>query len=139
MFRRRGEINIEALKCGRLAALRNAEELVHEAEILYENGAYPRSFFLSQSAAEELGKYVMMVSAVALILGGVMNWKSFWKRFRNHEDKLGMTIYLEYTRRSTLRPSKYFKNFPEEKKINAQMRMVALYSDFDGEEFYSPS
>jgi AbiV family abortive infection protein len=83
-----GELDLEQLKLGRLVVLKNAEELVVEAEILYENKRWARSFFLSQAASEELGKYMMVVSAIAFVVGGGMNWELFWKRFRNHRAKL---------------------------------------------------
>ena len=138
MFRGNDDVDLEELKRGRLAALRNAEELVREAEILYDNGAWARSCFLSLAAAEELGKYIMMTSAVALALGGAINWKTFWRRFRNHKSKLGNILIHEHSLRSDFKFSEYFKKVPEEKQVNVNMRMICLYSDFDGSEFYKP-
>jgi len=138
MFRGRPELDVEKLKAGRLAALRNAEELVREAEILYENGAWSRSCFLSYTAGEDLGKYLMMTSAVSLALGGAISWKSFWRRFRNHQSKIGNMLVWESLRQAG-KLSEYREKGKEEKEQNAAVRTLYLYSDFDGSDFYHPS
>lgn len=135
----RKDIDIEQLKLGRLAALENAVELVQDAEVLYNAGRWSRSLFLSQIATEELGKYMMIVSAVANVTAGTMDWTAFWQRFRNHKAKFGNVLHLEYLVERDVPAAKYLKKLPSEKKQNDLVKMLSLYSDFDGTAFYRPS
>jgi len=69
------------------AALDNASSLLADAEILLNQGRYPRALALTVLAAEEFGKHMMCMSAAVFDLNDPADVKKFWKRFRSHEAK----------------------------------------------------
>ncbi len=68
--------------------LSNAWDLLDEAEILAKNQHYARAYFLAFTAAEEIGKALM----VADWIYGLVSQEEFILAFRNHKVKLS---YLE--------------------------------------------
>lgn len=70
----------------------NACELIDEAELLYKNQKYARSYLCSHSAFEEFGKIPMLHSAaVEIHMGKKVDWKSLNKRIRNHIEKISLS------------------------------------------------
>lgn len=68
------------------ALLTNAAALIDDASLLYENTRYPRAYALAALAGEELGKVYLCLDAV--LTDEVHEPKQFWKRWREHGDKL---------------------------------------------------
>lgn len=138
--------------------LENAEQLISEAEILHNHEKWARSFFLSQVAAEELGKYMMVVSAVAFVIVGKMDWTLFWRRFRNHRAKFFNIHAMDNLQKIIESLSSWELPLSEEsreefrkkfvgnlsgasalREVSSYLRMEALYAEFDGSESYMPS
>lgn len=63
----------------------NAASLYNEAQLLFENEMYARSYFLLCIASEELGKSIIVISAIVDLMAEEINWRSFWKKLRNHK------------------------------------------------------
>ena len=73
----------------------NAASLYNEAQLLFENEMYARSYFLLCIASEELGKSIIVISAIVDLMAEEINWRSFWKKLRNHKDKTGTIEFFE--------------------------------------------
>ncbi len=87
----------EQLKEGRLKALANARDLVDEAQLLHADARWPRVVFLCHIAAEELGKYIMLMSAFVELTVDPrqFDWNRFWKRFNSHHQKFTLLTFWE--------------------------------------------
>ena len=71
------------------AILENADSLTEEAALLFQNERFARAYTLAHLSREELAKVTMLHSVgVKLLLEIEIDWKSFWKRFRDHKSKL---------------------------------------------------
>lgn len=136
--RYKGELDREQMIVARDKIVNNAKSLYEEANILYEHEKYARAFFLLCIANEELGKSVMVTSGVINLLGDNIDWKKFWKRIRNHEDKIGMIEHMENIFVSS------DENFTDPQKIQDllptinEVKMMSLYSDMIQVDFYEP-
>jgi len=60
----------EQLRQAARNAVNNARDLLRDAEILVKHKRWPRSIFLTQIASEEIGKHVMLVSALVKLANG---------------------------------------------------------------------
>jgi AbiV family abortive infection protein len=75
----------------------NANELLSDAEILFQNGRYERSTDLSILAIEEIAK----VSIIrAILVSEQKDLKNEWKSFRSHTDKNWFLIFLNHVKGS---------------------------------------
>lgn len=72
-----------------LAAPANARRLLHDARQLREAGGVASAFVLAGLAADELGKHVLVTSFYAARQESNEEWAESWRRFRNHQEKLG--------------------------------------------------
>ena len=126
--RYKGVLSLAQLERARRCALQNAEELVSDAELLVQHSRWARGFFLAQIAVEELGKYVMIVSATGNIVMGTMDWKKFWKRYRSHKEKL-QNIHLMEEVFFEEEPPKTLDHLPNEVAEFDALKMRALYSE----------
>lgn len=72
-----------------ISSVDNAKNLVKEADLLFQNHCYARAYFLSQIAIEELGKTSMLIASVQYPNELKEFWKLFWKKFRDHDYKIG--------------------------------------------------
>jgi AbiV family abortive infection protein len=69
-------------------SIRNAEDLILDAELLQKNNRLPRAYTLYQLAMEEVGKAVKIYSSIIIGLPGTeKEKKDFLKLLRNHIDK----------------------------------------------------
>jgi AbiV family abortive infection protein len=113
----------------------NAEELLSDSRLLYKNGRYARSVFLSQIAAEEMGKAFYCFSAYIDYRLKELDIKSFTKLFYSHHDKAMMIDYgedfflgLEY---------KEYKERKREIGLLQTGKMWALYVDYYDNKYIS--
>ena len=128
--------------------LENAEELLEEAQVLFERQSYVRAYALAHIAGEELGKLPMLDGTSKDVIGGnVVDWKHFYKRFRNHPWKIG------YMLASNLNPWLEAADNANEADIAIQkfnqlgrrvdefnrLRNKAFYVDLDEGYFQKPS
>ena len=93
--RYKGELTLEQLISARNKIIENAKALYEEATLLYENSKFARAYFLLCIANEELGKSLIVTSAVVGLITEKIDWHRFWKRLRNHKDKTKMIEHAE--------------------------------------------
>ena len=74
------------------ASLANAEELIGEARLLHDVGAYPRSYSLAVLAAEEFGKCQLATGTLGQSLDDAHYWKNWWAAFYGHGPKLTRAV-----------------------------------------------
>ena len=87
---------MKEIEFGREKALKNANALIEDADILFKLKRYPRSFALACLGYEELGKSMMLVSVGVKSRLGHVNWKKFWHRYNNHKEKTKNILGLDY-------------------------------------------
>jgi AbiV family abortive infection protein len=78
------KININNLWQLRLDCFENAGSLIKESELLFRNGFYPRSFFLSFTALEEYGKYLVICDYIK----GIASFNELTSVFLDHSVKI---------------------------------------------------
>src|SRR3954451_13467833 len=69
-------------------ALANARRMHDDAVFLRHAGRLPSAFMVAGLAADELGKHVIVTSFFGRNDTDA-EWRKFWRRFRQHEAKLG--------------------------------------------------
>ncbi|MBQ4867471.1 AbiV family abortive infection protein [Priestia megaterium] len=124
-------------------AYENAEELLQESRLLYENKRYARSYTLAQFAHEELAKLpIIYQEATRSFFKESHDWKEFHKRLRSHESKNKLNFVLQQTMLNMagsnlldLEPYKIKDNLAF---IN-HMKNVSIYSDIKNNKYTKPS
>lgn len=135
------EPSLKRLLEGRIKAFQNATDLIRDAEILYSKKRWARCVFLSSIALEEFGKYLMIIGAIGDVLRDKINWKRFWKRFRQHLEKTGNVLTFDVflgpfiSGEDTL--SKVQRTFQEAGELE-EKKMRSLYLDFNSGKFVLP-
>lgn len=135
-------LSIDQLKAGRLKALQNATELLNESSLLFANGYWARSVFLSIVVGEELGKHVMLISALVEVImnPATYSWKKFWRRYSSHAVKNKNILILEdFALTEVGDLPAYFKELPNVAFEIEKGRQTALYSDCIEDVFHSPT
>jgi AbiV family abortive infection protein len=135
-------LSIDQLKVGRLKALQNADELLNEAFILFDNRCWARVVFLSQIVAEEIGKYIMVTSALAdtIVNSESFSWRKFWHRYLSHTAKSQNTqVFEDFVLTDIDSYPAYFKKIRGIVSGLEKGRQISLYSDYIENNFYSPS
>ena len=74
-----------------LASLNEANKLLKEAELLFENESYSRAYFLGFSALEEISKSQL----AADVYTGFIEEKTFEKAYRNHHEKISRVEWIK--------------------------------------------
>lgn len=83
------KLDIKTLKLGIIKNLRNSQELIDEAEILFKNKKYARTYLLSHIAIEESSKCAMLLKIIAFyIWEEEIDIKNVKKRYLNHKEKI---------------------------------------------------
>lgn len=138
----------EQLEEGRRKALENARELVDEAGLLHTNAHWPRVVFLCHIAAEELGKYIMLMSAFVELTVDPhdFDWNRFWKRFTSHSRKFTSLCLWEETHLGAdeivMSPESgedYFENLAKAVTMLDTGKQKSLYADVMDGSFRSPN
>lgn len=132
------QLTKDQLTEARVKALRNARELLEDAKILFRTKRWPRAFFLSRIAEEEMGKYWFLVAATVEATANKIDWKKFWKDYRNHEFKARRAVHLEMF---GLPPFPRATELAKVDKLVSQIekdRKSSLYSDISNNRFVSP-
>lgn len=134
------KLTIEQLKVARIKALENAQDLICEVQLLYDNRRWPRVVFLCQIAGEELGKHFELTAAVLeMIADGNLNWRKFWKRITSHHDKLKLITHMEDILLYQPFPENYFDQLNRQVHDLEQYKQMSLYSDVTCDTPYLPS
>lgn len=133
----------EKLFAGREKALKNALELLEDSKVLFEAEKWARCFFIIQIATEELGKYGIIVTSTISAIHGSLDWKKFWKRFKDHKNKTRNLLVLESLRQFIEDPLSELLNTEANFKYaesQEYVKMQSLYCDVgDDGEFFAPS
>jgi AbiV family abortive infection protein len=115
------------------ASLRNATELLGEAEILFEREKYARAYALAFTALEEISKSQL----AADVFTGLITGEEFNECFRDHRKKIERMAWAT-------EDAKHYLAMPEEDYIEVQevtfaSRQSALFVGFKNGEIASPS
>lgn len=110
------------------ACLKNAEELIKEASLLYDHGCYARAFFLGISAYEEVGKSQI----VADYFNGMVSKKEFDESFQRHDIK---SAYFSRHFQLDAKVSGKATIVYDKKKVKEHMnwRNASLYVGYDAD------
>lgn len=135
-------LSLDQLKEGRLKALNNATDLFKEASLLFDNHHWARSLFLSITAGEELGKYIMVTSALlgTTIKPKSFDWQKFWRRYSSHRSKSENILAIGDVENQIAKGRLiHFTAIAILTTDIEKNRQAALYSDFKEGGFCSPS
>ncbi len=132
------QLTRDQLNQARLKALRNTKELLQDAKLLVISKRWPRVVFLCRTAEEEMGKYWFLVGATIVSIAGKIDWKGFWRTFRNHRDKTLGILHLELWGFKGTQLIRELLEIEKRAKALERIRTSALYSDFSTKVFVSP-
>ena len=110
----------------------NAASLYNEAQLLFENEMYARSYFLLCIASEELGKSIIVISAIVDLMAEEINWRSFWKKLRNHK-------FFENAVVSSDDNFTPWRTVAEQISDFEEIKMASLYADIFQVDFFTPN
>jgi len=124
------ELSPNSLYMARKKALQNALSLYEDANLLFENNRWPRSYFLCQIATEELGKYGIITTSGLWAVHGSLDWNHFRKRFTNHRDKTKHLLLFEELYLGN-QSEDLFEDLNRKREANLQekTKMLSLYCD----------
>jgi AbiV family abortive infection protein len=114
------------------AAHNNAQELLSDAEILFERGRYATAYFLAFTALEEIAKSQLAADAFT----GFIEEKDFWDVYRSHKRKIAGMLWASGDARRYLDVETEDHMPVHEPEIKS--RMSALYVECDGVAVESP-
>lgn len=138
----RRALSRDQLKTGRLRALQNAEELLAESNLLFNNDCWARAIYLSHTVAEEIGKYILLTSALIHVIGKSKSfaWQEFWRRYLSHTEKSKHTISFQVFIKALPRDIPgYPKGVDWIVSALEFVRKMSLYSGFYKDNFYCPT
>ena len=137
------QLSIDQIKNSRVKALQNANELIQDAEILFNEEQWPRVLFLCQISGEEIGKYIMLSSIFVQQISEVeIDWRRIWKRLTSHIEKYELVTYMEdvfLEKNVFIDMKKYNDKLTDESRNLDQFKQKSLYCDFTEEIPYCPS
>jgi AbiV family abortive infection protein len=132
-------LSAEDLRDAGIKALRNAAELVEEAQLLFEHGRWGRSVFLCCVSGEELGKCFISLSAVMNQRAGAFNEKRYRARFRTHREKTAILNFFEdvfvFSSDMPSGPSQ----IAADTQVTEKTKLASLYCDFYDGKAQAPS
>lgn len=132
-----GSLTLEQIADGITVALKNADELLEEAQILYDNGRYARATALIVLAEEEMGKHLLILDSIKC-RNDAKCWKRFWSEFRSHHKKFTNALALGYLYAAC----DLDEIINEANLLSCEANLtkqLALYVDFNGTYFWIPS
>ena len=106
---------------------------------LYENSKFARTHFLLCIANEELGKSLIVTSAIVDLIAEKIDWHKFWKRLRNHKDKTRMIEHAENILVSSDENFTVPENIQKLIPVLEELKMASLYSDMFQNNFFEPN
>ena len=121
-----GPLTAEQLGVIAEASLANAGELISEARLLHDTGAYPRSYSLAVLAAEEFGKCQLATGTLGQSVDDANYWKEWWAAFYGHGPKLTRAVATSLFLTDELK-TKFIALL--ETAIKQQRREVGFYLD----------
>lgn len=121
-----------------IKSLENAEELLNESKLLYENDKFERAFFLTIIGVEEIGKHIICASGFVNSLKDQFDFKRFSKRFKNHLEKHYVINLFEELRFFDEENFKELK-FKSDTFSLDKLKMNSLYTDYWMDYAFKPS
>jgi len=83
-----GPLSLAQLEEASIKSVKNALELLDDAEILFNSKRYARTLFLLRISQEEFGKFLIInETIIQSIHEENIEWPKFWKRLGKHEEK----------------------------------------------------
>lgn len=107
-----------------LGAMHNSRRLLDDAAALARAQRWPSALMVAGLAADELGKHIL-VSSFFSREGTDDDWKKFWRRFRDHTEKLGDALM------SSWMGDLLTADPPPSAKAFHRKRLAATYVDLD--------
>jgi AbiV family abortive infection protein len=136
-------LSFEKLEEAYILVYENADELLQESRILFNNSRFARAYTLAQIAHEELAKLpIIYQEATRAFFKEKHDWKNFYKRFRSHESKNKQNFVFYQTMLNISGDSSL--NLPYTKiKDNISfvnhLKNISLYADIKNKTFTKPS
>jgi AbiV family abortive infection protein len=116
-------------------SLENAQELVNEANLLFDNKSYPRSFTLFQLAMEEVGKASLLMQSVIFKLHETdQENKKLLKELRQHKLKTEASQRIDYMIALSMDDRKLKKTLL--KNVIQQNKSINTINDFKNYSLY---
>lgn len=118
----------------------NAQELIKDSKLLFDNNRIPRAFTLSHLAIEELAKLPMVYhTATCVFYKQPVDWKTFRKRFQSHEEKLkSATLLINMVMQRDI-DKKVLDELLQFVKVANDLKNHSLYTSFVENKFLQPS
>lgn len=135
------QLSLDQLIEGHQKPIKNASDLIEDAEILLNNRRWARAVFLACIAVEELGKYLIIMGAIGRVLKGNMDWRKFWKRFKSHEKKTGIIMRFDAMIRPFISAVDTLTGVEKAEKHTSNQekeKLNSLYVDCTAEGFVVP-
>ncbi|UFU00165.1 AbiV family abortive infection protein [Radiobacillus kanasensis] len=121
----------------------NTKELLVDSRLLLENERYARSYALAQMAHEELAKLpIIYQEATRSYFKETHDWKSFYKRLRNHGAKNKQNFVFYQTMLNAVGNNSMNLEYEKIKDNLAfvnHMKNISLYADIKNDKFTKPS
>lgn len=90
------ELSLIELETLRALALQNSIELLAEAELLFTNKKFARTYTLAHLSSEELAKLPILAAfGVNLVNEETISWKRLDEKLRSHETKLKGLLFVD--------------------------------------------
>lgn len=144
-------VKLEDGKTGITKILKNARDLLWEAQLLFENNRFSRSYTLAQFSIEELGKAHMLFDALISQDDPKCNiiLDKFNKSFYSHQAKTTESAFIElginsekcYELKNEEEKHRMIKEFLNELNISRnydQLKNLSLYTELKGNKFFGP-
>jgi AbiV family abortive infection protein len=129
-----GNLSFEQIYEGISVCIQNAASLCNDSKLLLDHERWSRSFSLSISALEEIGKVVILHSMVEIPSSKQKVWAQHWREARRHTAK---ALYGEtQIWHDRLYAQLGAQMSPEdlEQKVLERLRQGGLYIDFSAKE-----
>lgn len=143
-------IKISEIKIGIKCCLENAADLIQEAELLFKNRRFARTYSLTQLALEEIGKSMMLYdlyNSLQMDQRKEFDFKDFRKNFRDHKWKTFKTNLIDFMMYAENGKSDFEEftevTFAEIQKIKNghydKMKNDSLYVSITNDKFHKPN
>jgi AbiV family abortive infection protein len=132
-----GRLSPKEIAQGMNCAISNAERLVVDAELLYQNGRYPSALAMAILAIEEEGKEAVLRSlAVARTSEDV---RDAWKAYRTHTEKNVKFAFPGLTSRGASKLEDYLPLFKDTQypQLVENLKQISIYTDCLGKANWS--
>jgi len=118
----------DEIKRGIFLALNNAEDLIKEGDLLFENAMVLRAYSLYQLSLEELGKAGQLYDLLLTIKVGIeINWNKVNDEFSSHKEKTKQAIDFEIC--SIIPPLLREKGLKKTKVLQSLKELVQQQTD----------